>query len=110
VRRCCAGINSAAIGNAADTTPPAPSPVKNRIMTSCSPVCASGISSVKNVVAITPISTMIFRLKWSDTAEKKKPRIVSVSGGPKISHHISAALRCSGALANTSREPVITRS
>jgi putative component of membrane protein insertase Oxa1/YidC/SpoIIIJ protein YidD len=55
VRRCCAGINSAAIGNAAETTPPAPRPVSIRRIISCSAFCTSGISKVKNVVAITPI-------------------------------------------------------
>jgi hypothetical protein len=79
-------------------------------MISCSAVRTSGIISVKNVVAITPISTIILRLKWSESAEKKKPPMVSVTVGPKISQRMSEPVRCNGCLASTNSEPVITRS
>jgi hypothetical protein len=110
VRRCCAGINSEAIGNGADTTPPAPRPVNSRRMIICSAFCTSGISKVKNVVAVTPISMMVLRLRRSPTAENAKPLTVSVAGGPKSSQRLSASVRCNGALASTNSEPVITKS
>ena len=55
VRRCRAGINSAAIGNGEETANPPPNPVSKRTTMSCSAFCTSGIRSVKKVVAATPI-------------------------------------------------------
>jgi hypothetical protein len=41
---------------------------------------------------------------------RRKIRMVSVAVGPKISSFMSVLVRCNGPLANTSNEPVITRS
>jgi hypothetical protein len=65
---------------------------------------------VKNVVAITPIRSMALRLNWSPTAENPKPPMVPMMAGPRSSHWMSVPVRCSGALASTSSEPVINRS
>ena len=79
-------------------------------MISCSASRTSGISSVKSVVAITPISITLLRLQWSDTAEAAKPPTHSMNVGPTASQRMSGPVRCSGPLASTSSEPVITRS
>ena len=54
-------------------------------MISCSALCTNGISSVKNVVATTPISMMVLRLQWSDTADAAKPPMHSMKVGPTAS-------------------------
>ena len=79
-------------------------------MISCSAFCTSGINSVRNVVRNTPISTMLLRLKWSGTAEKKKPPRHSMKVGPTASQRMSVSVSCNGALASTSSEPVMTKS
>ena len=79
-------------------------------MMSCSALCTNGISSVKNVVATTPISMMVLRLQWSDTAEAAKPPMHSMKVGPTASSRMSDPVRCSGALARTKSEPVSTKS
>ncbi len=79
-------------------------------MISCSALCTSGISKVKNVVAITPISITVLRLKWSDIAEDAKPPMHSMKVGPTASQRMSDPVRCSGTLASTNSEPVSTRS
>ena len=68
------------------------------------------MNSVKSVVAITPISMMVLRLTWSDTAENAKPLTHSIKAGPLASHFWSASVSCSGALASTSSWLVIDRS
>jgi hypothetical protein len=62
VRRCRAGISSAAIGNGAKTAKPPARPVKSRTMISCSPVCTKVSSKVKKVSPATPISMTVLRL------------------------------------------------
>jgi hypothetical protein len=79
-------------------------------MISCSALCTSGINSVQNVVAITPISITVLRLQWSDIAEDAKPPMHSMKVGPTASQRISGPVRCNGSLASTSNEPVSTKS
>jgi hypothetical protein len=110
VRRCRAGINSEAIGNGAETAKPPASPINSRRAISCSPVCTSGISSVKNVIPAVPMIMIVLRLKWSEIAEHMKPPTTIIIVEATARKRISPGARCSGCLASTKSEPVMTRS
>ena len=79
-------------------------------MINCVPVCASGISRVSEVVETTPICITGLRLLWSDIAEAVKPPTTTSNVGATASQRISSLVRCNGALANTSSEPLSARS
>ncbi len=79
-------------------------------MISCSPVRTSGISNVKKVIAATPISMMVLRLKWSEIVDAMKPPTQIINVEAMARKRMSPGERCSGCLASTSSEPVMTRS
>jgi hypothetical protein len=79
-------------------------------MISCSAVCTSGIISVKKVMPITPIWTTTLRLTWSEIAEAMKPPTTTNIVAAMVNQRIWSGVMCSGALANTSSDPVSARS
>ncbi len=79
-------------------------------MISCSAVCASGISKVKNVLTITPICMTALRLRRSESSEAPSPATATSRVGPKTSQRMSVAVRWSGPLASTISEPPSARS
>jgi len=85
-------------------------PVSTRIMTSCVPVCASGINSVKNVLMMTPICITVLRLMRSEIASAMNAPTTIRRVGATASQRICSGVKCSGSFASTSREPPSARS
>ena len=79
-------------------------------MISCVPVCASGISRVKNVLKTTPICITVLRLMRSEIAEAAKAATTTKRVGATTSQRTCSGVRCSGSLASTSSEPPSARS
>jgi len=80
------------------------------MMTSCVPVCASGISKVSAVLEMTPTCITVLRLMRSDMAAAMKAPTTMTSVGATASQRICSAVRCSGSFASTSSEPPSARS
>ena len=76
-------------------------------MIKCSPLCASGISKVKKLIAATPSSMTVRRLQWSEIAAAANPPTQAARLEATASKRISPGVMCSGFLASTSSVPVI---
>ena len=64
----------------------------------------------EDVLTITPICMISFRLSRSDSAEATKPPITTMKVGPATRKRMASGLRCNGSLASTINEPPIARS
>ena len=65
---------------------------------------------MKKVIAPTPISMMVLRLKWSEIVEAMKPPTQIIKVEAIARKRTSPGVRCSGCFASTSKEPVMTKS